>query len=186
MAELAVTGNRPSAYLPVLEATEDPDLVEFGEAGKTAVSMPNIPEMGAVWGSWNDAVVLVITGGDTPESAFTTAASQIRDVIAGVNPNEGMVNVPGSYQAAVGCSGDWTPTCEETAMVQGDDGLWTLSVELPAGDYEGKVAHDGLWDENYGVDGEPDGPNYTFSLAADGTVTFTYDPETHLLEIAIE
>ncbi len=186
MTELFVAGNRPSAYLPVLEATEDPDMMAFGEAAKTAVSMPNIPEMGAVWGSWNDAVVLTITGGDTAENAFTTAAGQIRDVIAGVNPNEGMVNVPGSYQAAAGCDGDWDPTCAVTAMTLGDDGLWTSSHALPAGDYEGKVALDGLWAENYGVDGELDGPNYPFSLAADGTVSFSYDPESHLLTITIE
>jgi len=186
MTELYVTGNRPSAFLPVLNATEDPDMVAFGEAGKTAVAMPNIPEMGAVWGSWNSAVIQVITGADTPENAFTSAAEQIRLVIAGENPNAGMVNVPGSYQAAAGCAGDWNPACDVTAMVEGDDGLWTSSHALPAGDYEAKVAYDGEWAENYGVDGEPDGPNYTFSLAADGTVSFSYDPETHILTITIE
>jgi len=186
MTELYVAGNRPAAYLPVLNATEDPDMLAFGEAGKTAVSMPNIPEMGAVWGSWNDAVVLTITGGDTAENAFTTAAGQIRDVIAGVNVNEGMVNVPGSYQAAAGCDGDWDPTCEVTAMVLDDDGLWTSSHALPAGEYEGKVALDGLWAVNYCVDGELDGPNYPIVLDADGTVSFSFDPESHLLTITIE
>jgi hypothetical protein len=68
----------------------------------------------------------------------------------------------------------------------GDDGLYMSSHALPAGDYEGKVALDGGWTTNYGVDGEFDGPNYTFSLAADGTVTFTYDPETNILTITIE
>ena len=62
-------------------------------------------------------------------------------------------------------------------MEQGDDGLYRLTVELPAGEYEFKVALDGDWTVNYGSDGAQDGPNYTLSLDSDSTVTFTYDPE---------
>jgi hypothetical protein len=129
-------------------------------------------------------VQLVITGGDTPENAFSTAATQIREVLAA--DLQGMVNVPGSYQMAAGCEADWDPACEVTALAEGDDGLWTASHSLPAGDYEAKVALDGAWTTNYGVDGVQDGDNYAFSLAADGTVTFSYDPETHVLEITTE
>ena len=184
MTELYVTGDRPSAFAPVLAATDDPDLEAFGVAGANAALMPAIPEMGAVWGSWNNAVILTITGEDTPENAFTTAATQIRDVLG--SDLEGMVNVPGSYQAAAGCDGDWDPACEVTAMTEGDDGLFTSSHVLPAGDYEGKVALDGAWTTNYGVDGVADGDNYTFSLAADGTVSFSYDPATNILTITVE
>jgi maltose-binding protein MalE len=184
MRQLYEAGDRPSAFLPVLEATEDPDLAAFGAAGENAALMPAIPEMGSVWGAWNSAVILVITGEDTPENAFTTAAQQIREILAGATA--GMVNVPGSYQAAAGCDGDWDPACEVTALTEGADGLWTSSHTLPAGDYECKVALDGAWTVNYGVDGVPDGGNYTFSLAAEGTVTFTYDPNTHILTITTE
>jgi len=184
MRLLYEAGDRPSAFLSVLEATDDPDLAAFGAAGENAALMPAIPEMGAVWGSWNSAVILVITGEDTPENAFGTAAQQIRDVLAGATA--GMVNVPGSYQAAAGCATDWDPACEVTALVEGDDGLFTASHSLPAGDYEAKVALDGAWTVNYGVDGVADGPNYTFSLAAAGTVSFTYDPATHILTITVE
>jgi maltose-binding protein MalE len=184
MFELYKTGNRPPAYVPILDAVDDPDLVAFGEAGVNAALMPAIPEMGAVWGSWNDAVKLIITGEDTPENAFANAAAQIRTVLAGALA--GMVNVPGDYQAAAGCDGDWDPACEVTAMTAGDDGLYMASHSLPAGDYQGKVALDGSWTVNYGVDGVPDGDNYTFSLAAAGTVNFTYDPETNLLTIEVE
>jgi maltose-binding protein MalE len=184
MTQLYVAGNRPSTYLPVLELTDDPDLAAFGEAGVNSSLMPAIPEMGAVWGAWEDAVQLIITGEDTPESAFGNAVAQINEVLGGAFA--GMVNVPGSYQAAAGCEGDWDPACEVTAMVMGDDGLYVSSHDLPAGDYEGKVALDGAWTTNYGVDGEADGPNYLFSLASDSTVTFTYDPDTHILTITIE
>jgi hypothetical protein len=140
--------------------------------------------MGAVWGSWNSAVQLTINGGDTPENAFTTAAQQINEILGGAT--SGMVNVPGSYQAAAGCDADWDPACEVTALTEGEDGMFTASHSLPAGDYEAKVALDGTWDVNYGVDGVQDGDNYPFSLAADGTVTFTYDPESHILTIEVE
>jgi hypothetical protein len=185
MNELYVVGNRPSAFLPVLETTEDADLLAMGEAGRNATAMPTIPEMGSVWGSWNDAIVLILTGEQEPTEALTTGATQIRSAIGGAFA--GMVNVPGSWQAASGaCDGDWDPACEGSALTEGEDGLWTGTFELPAGDYEAKVALDGGWTLNYGVDGKQDGDNYPFSMAADGTVTFTYDPETHVLEIVTE
>jgi len=45
---------------------------------------------------------------------------------------------------------------------------------------------DGDWTVNYGSDGAQDGPNYPLSLAADSSVTFTYDPETQLVEVTTE
>jgi hypothetical protein len=182
MQALYDAGKRPSAFQSVLEATEDPDIAAFGEAGANAVLMPAIPEMGSVWASWGDAFALILNGEQTPEEALTTGAAQIRELVAGAAA--GMVNVPGSWQAAanIGC-GDWDPACEASALTEGEDGLFTGTFNLPAGDYEAKVALDGSWTTNYGVDGEQDGANYTFSLAADGTVTFTYDPNTHLLTI---
>jgi maltose/maltodextrin transport system substrate-binding protein/arabinogalactan oligomer/maltooligosaccharide transport system substrate-binding protein len=185
MTQLYVAGNRPSAFQPVLDATDDPDLLALGVAGTNASSMPAIPEMGSVWGSWNDAIVLIMQGEQTPEEALAVAGEQIRALIGGAAL--GMVNVPGSWQAAAGvCEGDWDPACEGSALTAGDDGLFTGTFNLPAGDYEAKVALDGGWTVNYGVDGVADGDNYAFSLAADGTVTFTFDPETNLLEIVTE
>ena len=116
---------------------------------------------------------------------MTDAANQVRTLIAGALA--GMVNLPGSYQKASRlCGADWDPACEGTAMTEGEDGLFTLVVELPAGDYEYKVALNGDWGVNYGSDGAQDGPNYTLSLSADSTVTFTYNPEDHLVEAVIE
>jgi arabinogalactan oligomer/maltooligosaccharide transport system substrate-binding protein len=185
MQTLYETGNRPSALKSVLAETDDPDLKAMGEAGVNAIPMPNIPEMGSVWSAWNNGITLAITGEQTPEAAMTDAANQVRTLIAGALA--GMVNLPGSYQKVSGlCGADWDPACEGTAMTEGEDGLFTLVVELPAGDYEFKVALNGDWGINYGSDGEQDGPNYLLSLAADSTVTFTYDPETHLVETAIE
>lgn len=182
MLKLYEAGKRPSAYLPVLQKTADPDLLAMGEAGAKATMMPAIPAMGSVWGSWNDAIVLIRDGKQEPEAALKDAAKKVRDLIA--NPLTGMVNVPGSYQAQAGCPGDWQPECAVTAMKKGDDGKWTSGpFSLKAGDYEVKVALDGSWTTNYGSDGKQDGPNYKFTLAKDGTVEFVFDPETKLLTI---
>lgn len=183
MEQLYLAGNRPSAFISVLEASDDPDLLAFGTAGANASPMPAIPEMGSVWGSWNDGVVLAMQNELSAEEAMTAAATQIRSIIGGAFA--GMVNVPGSWQAAAGCPGDWQPDCEATALTLGADGLYSGTFDLPAGDYEAKVALDGGWTINYGVDGVADGDNYQFSLDADGSVTFTFDPDTKILTIEI-
>ena len=115
---------------------------------------------------------------------MTDAAQQVRDLILGALA--GMVNLPGSYQDKAGCGAQWDPACEATAMTLGDDGLYRLTVTLVAGDYEYKVALNGDWTVNYGSDGAENGPNYTLSLAADGTVTFVYDPATHLVTVTTQ
>jgi len=184
MQLLYETGLRPSAFKSVLDVTDDPDLKAMGLAGANAMPMPNIPEMGSVWSAADNGITLAVTGEQTPEEAMAEAARQIRDLIKGALV--GMVNVPGTFQDQIGCGATWDPACEASALVQGDDGLYTLTADLTAGDYEFKIALDGDWTVNYGSDGAQDGPNYTFTLDADSTVTFTYDPETHLVEITIE
>jgi maltose-binding protein MalE len=180
MQQLADAGKRPSAFLSVLAKTNDPDLLAMGEAGKEATFMPAIPAMGSVWSSWNDAVVTVRDGKQDAAAAMADAGTKIRALIA--NPLTGMVNVPGSYQAAAGCPGDWQPECAVTAMKKNDDGTFSSGpFSLKAGDYEFKVALDGAWTTNFGSDGKQDGPNYKVTLAADGTIEFVFDPTTNLL-----
>lgn len=183
MQQIYGTGLRPSAFKPVLEKTTDPDLLAMGQI-TNAVPMPNIPEMGSVWTAWNNGIALSTAGTQATDVAMKDAADQVRALIQGALA--GMINLPGSYQDKAGCGGQWDPACEATAMKKGDDGLYTLTIELPAGEYEFKVALDGAWTVNYGSDGAQDGPNYKLSLAADGNVTFTYNPETHLVEIKTE
>ncbi|HJS17778.1 MAG TPA: extracellular solute-binding protein [Anaerolineales bacterium] len=184
MQQIYETGLRPSSFKSVLETTEDPDLKAMGEAGANAMPMPNIPEMGSVWSAADNGITLAVTGEQTPEQAMADAAEQVRTLIAG--ELVGMVNLPGTFQDKAGCGATWDPACKATSMTQGDDGLYTLTVQLPAGDYEYKVALDGAWTVNYGSDGAQDGPNYTLSLPGDSNVTFTYDPETHLVEVTTE
>ena len=57
---------------------------------------------------------------------------------------------------------------------------------IPAGSYEGKVAIDESWDENYGAGGVVGGANIPFTVAAAGsTVTFTFVSATNTLTIEV-
>ena len=82
MAAFQAQDPRIPAWIPTLEAVDDVDLAGFGAAGLSAQPMPNIPQMGSVWGSWGDAVQLIMNGEDPTES-LTNGAQQIRDAIAG-------------------------------------------------------------------------------------------------------
>lgn len=91
-----------------------------------------------------------------------------------------MVVIPGTLQSALGCGGDWQTDCENTALVYNAAAdLWEGTFNLPAGAYEYKVALNGTWAENYGLDGVQDGPNIPLVLAEDTAVTFTYNHDTH-------
>jgi maltose/maltodextrin transport system substrate-binding protein/arabinogalactan oligomer/maltooligosaccharide transport system substrate-binding protein len=72
---------RPSAWVSVFEATDDPDMTGFGLAGANAQPMPAIPAMGFVWESWDNAGLLLAQGELTPSDALTSAAEQIRTQI---------------------------------------------------------------------------------------------------------
>jgi arabinogalactan oligomer/maltooligosaccharide transport system substrate-binding protein len=63
----------------------DPILRQFGAAGLGGVPMPNIPQMGSVWAELGGAWVKATkgTGATSARVAFTTAAKNIRDKIAG-------------------------------------------------------------------------------------------------------
>jgi maltose/maltodextrin transport system substrate-binding protein/arabinogalactan oligomer/maltooligosaccharide transport system substrate-binding protein len=183
MLKFVESDPRVPAYLPALDQMTDPDLALIGEAGVGAQPMPAIPEMGKVWGDWGNALTFILNGEKTPEEAYTFAQEAIVAAIAA--DTTGMVNVPGSWQVQFDPECDWNPACASTALTMGDDGMYSGTFTIPAGDYEVKVAMDGGWDTNYGVDGVADGDNYMFTVPVDGDVTFTYDPDTHLLEIVL-
>src|SRR5699024_8333935 len=103
---------------------------------------------------------------------------QAMDGTATEEPTEQLVTVPGSHNAAMGCAGDWQPGCEAAALALGEDGVYSATFDLPAGDYEYKVAVGGSWEESYGAGGVPDGDNVAYQHDG-GEITFFYDPATH-------
>lgn len=97
-----------------------------------------------------------------------------------------IVTAPGSYQAAIGCSGDWQPECMRSWLQDVDgDGIYTMSTTaIPAGDYEVKAAISRSWDVNYGAGGEANGANIAFNVPANGeTVNFTFDSSKNVLVV---
>jgi len=114
------------------------------------------------------------------EVAFATSTATVVPPAAPPAAGEpAQVTLPGSFNAALGCPADWDPSCAQAAMTYDEgSGTWTATLELPAGDYEFKVAIGGSWDENYGAGGARDGANIPL-VHEGGPVQFTYDTETH-------
>ncbi len=95
---------------------------------------------------------------------------------------------PGDFQSELGCGGDWDPSCLRSWLQDPDgDGVYTFeTTALPLGDYQGKVAINEGWSENYGAGGVPNGANIPFSVAVSGsTVKFLYTAATHVLDIQV-
>ena len=179
MQELFETGGRIPTWKNV-DTSDDPNISDFIEAGRNAIPMPAIPEMGAVWAAAGDSLTLVSQGED-PVATFENAQQQIASAIEVVQAGELVVGLPGSHQAAVGCDSDWDPACEATFFESQGSGMFTLTLDIPAGDYEYKVAMNAGWDENYGADGERDGANIALSLEEDSTVTFLYNHNNNMV-----
>lgn len=99
---------------------------------------------------------------------------------------ERTVTLTGSLQDELGGSGEWNPSDPATKMRLGENGKYSLSGTLPAGTYEYKIAINGSWDENYGINGVPGGDNYQLSLEKETKVTFIYDDTTHRVTIPVE
>lgn len=98
-----------------------------------------------------------------------------------------IATVPGSFQSELGCPGDWDPGCLRSWLQDADgDGTYSFSTNsIPVGSYEAKVAINESWDLNYGQGGVQNGNNIAFNVTMAGTVTFTWDSNTHILTIQV-
>lgn len=78
--ELAqLSGRIPSSQAAAQEMADDPVISGFAAALANAVPMPNIPEMGNVWGPMGDALALILDNPDSNVSdALSGAVQQIR------------------------------------------------------------------------------------------------------------
>ncbi len=99
------------------------------------------------------------------------------------NQNSIIAVAPGSFQSEVGCPGDWDAACLRSWLqdVDGDGSFSFTTTAIPPGSYEFKVAINESWNENYGENGAPNGPNIAFTVSAENsTVTFTWDSTSHV------
>ena len=95
------------------------------------------------------------------------------------DPQPTAVSVPGSFNAAIGCPGDWQPDCPAAQLSRrSNNDVWARTVHLDAGAYEYKAALNMTWDVSYGLHGG--GDNIPLVVPAGGAdVTFYYDELTH-------
>jgi alpha-amylase len=114
----------------------------------------------------------------------TQVISPIRTVTrTAPTPLVNSVTVAGSLQSEVGCSDDWLPDCAASHLTftATNGGVWEATFEIPAGNYEYKVAIDDSWAVNYGAGGARDGANITLSLPTATNVTFVWDQVSHIV-----
>ncbi|MBZ0293141.1 MAG: hypothetical protein K8L99_11305 [Anaerolineae bacterium] len=97
------------------------------------------------------------------------------------------VNIAGTFQKQAGCSKDWMPECDLTALTYDPQvNLWTGTFTLLPGLYEYKVSINHAWDVNFGECGIPNGDNITFAIPVTTEVTFIYDPATNFASNSAE
>jgi pullulanase-type alpha-1,6-glucosidase len=97
-----------------------------------------------------------------------------------------IVNIPGTHQDELGCSGEWQPDCENTLLTYDiEDDVWQGTYEIqPANDDDKKgprykVALNGNWGENYGVNAALNGADIPLVVTEPTEVKFYYDHKTH-------
>lgn len=124
-------------------------------------------------------IALNIAEETTVKFFFDEATGWITD-----NVNSRIVSVPGSFQAAIGCPGDWDPACLRSWLQDPDgDGIYSKTfTNIPAGSYECKAAINESWDESYGLDGG--GDNIAFTVPEDNSpVVFSFDSTSNILTV---
>ena len=153
--------------------------------GTKEVPAGNYAFKAAINRSWDEnyGAGAVLDGGNVAYAAPGGAVNYYYDHATHWVTNDAIAPIytaPGSYQDELGCENEWMPECMRPWLQDPDgDGTFTWSsAEIPAGNYEFKVAHALSFDESYGRDGTE--ANVPLSVPADGiVVTISYDPVTH-------
>ncbi len=130
------------------------------------------------------AVTTDAAGNHSAASTFGSVGFAVTTEVAETPEAEiSMVSIPGNHNLAMGCAGDWQPACEASKLTKNEDGIYTGTFDLPAGNYEYKVAMNGSWDLAYGAGGDSSGGAKNISYThAGGPVTFYWNPATKLAQ----
>ncbi|WP_338068835.1 pullulanase-type alpha-1,6-glucosidase [Cellulomonas endophytica] len=127
------------------------------------------------------AVTVDAAGDRAAASTFASVGHAVDGVVddggPGPVPTYGEVSVPGTHNSEMGCAADWQPACAQAQLTARADGAWEGTFDLPAGDYEFKVAVESSWDVNFGAGGVLNGPNVLYTHPG-GTVSVYFDPAT--------
>ncbi len=75
---------RGTAWLTVQDSlADDPQALAFSQSAANGIPMPNIPQMGSVWGPLGDNVLLVRNGELGASEAMTSAADAVEAAVTG-------------------------------------------------------------------------------------------------------
>ena len=98
------------------------------------------------------------------------------------NHNSVIATAAGDFQSELGCPGDWQPGCLRSWLQDPDgDGIYTFATDqLPAGDYEFKVALDEAWDDELRRRRRSGRRQHPVHGASGETVTFSFDAANHM------
>ncbi|MFD2518233.1 pullulanase X25 domain-containing protein [Salinimicrobium flavum] len=124
-----------------------------------------------------------------PEDAQITFSYDPQTHILTSSPYSGVpqevtgVALRGTLQRELGCNEDWEDECEYSALeFNPESGLWEGSFMLSKGCYIYHVQERfGCEKSYYGEDGVEGGNDIKLYIPADGEITFSYDPQTHLI-----
>ncbi len=105
---------------------------------------------------------------------------------AQTSANPETVVIPGTIQSELGCTGDWMPDCENTALAyDAEDDVWQGTFLVSPGndqDQKGsryKAALNGGWSENYGLNASAGGSDIPLPVSEPTEIKFYYDHKTH-------
>lgn len=129
------------------------------------------------------AVVLVLSIGfwaaPVPGSVASFTTLITRAEAASQELQQRKIVVAGNMQKLLGAGKDWDPSDMKTQMKDLGHGFYSYTANLPAGQFFYKVAVNGSWSENYGLNGNADGANVQLTLEKPQSVTIYYNDNTH-------
>jgi pullulanase len=117
-------------------------------------------------------------------ASLSPLSASVSHAQSDANPES--VNIPGTHQDELGCSGEWLPDCEDTMLTYDEeDDVWQGTYEIQPGndaDKRGpryKAALNGGWSENYGQNAAAGGADIPLVVEESTQVKFYYDHKTH-------
>src|SRR4051812_41109323 len=88
------------------------------------------------------------------------------------------VTIAGDLQSELGCAGDWDPACSASFLTYNPlNDIWKGTFNVPAGNWQYKIALDGNWNVSYGLN--TGGNNIPLNLAGPTSVSFYFDSKSH-------
>ncbi len=143
-----------------------------------ARSTRHFSDAGARWLTLFLTLSLVISA-FAPFIAPGVAAAQAGEPLPPPLPAPQRVSLAGSFQAALGCPGDFDPSCPQTDLNDNGDGTWSTVLPIPPGSYTFRVVASSDTDRSLGQGGDPNGQDFQVNVPPDAAgVYFAYDQWT--------